>query len=501
MVLREPWAITAMAPFSMPQRPNRDTLRPTLRGPPCLDGTDDSGIQTQQAGRSATTLNAQATAQTLREASRSTSRDTRHPRPSPEQPVVSVAVGPPLVAPQRLQCIVSPHAPAVSSPLNPTPSNSSSARDSRKDSDTSVEISIRAPSPEQQPGRRPTCGDGTIGKQTLSSRSFLQLPDASCHGDSTTSLTRLSTTPKSVRDLGSDYTRYFNPFASQNNSEQDLSTPPSSSPHTPPVQAAPSADLVKRLSNPFKDEKRISGVYEPVGDVSAPKPPIPRRKCSDEDRTAMTMTETQPSRAGTPTFIHNADPEKAQFFSYMDDRFGAPCAFPLYIDQQEDDDDMHMPRWDDDKRYQPKLKDRFSKENLINTLGMIFLIMGMGVIFVVLPVISFTGTSLIPYTYDTPAGQTGMTDNSDDWAHVNDDVYPLLANVRVGLIDPDTPASAMTRQGVKGNNLHLVFSDEFNEKNRTFYPGDDPFWFAPDIWYGATQDMEWYDPDAVNTGR
>lgn len=162
---------------------------------------------------------------------------------------------------------------------------------------------------------------------------------------------------------------------------------------------------------------------------------------------------------------------------------------------------MHMPRWDDDARDNPKFKDRFSKENLINTLGMVLLVLGLGVIFVVLPVISFTGTNLIPYSYETPADQTGMGDDVEAWAYVNDKVHPLLENARTGLIDPDTPASAWTRRGVDGNTLELVFSDEFNEENRTFYPGDDPYWFAPDIWYGATQDMEWYDPDAVNTGE
>lgn len=51
----------------------------------------------------------------------------------------------------------------------------------------------------------------------------------------------------------------------------------------------------------------------------------------------------------------------------------------------------------------------------------------------------------------------------------------------------------MTRQSTfNGEMLNLVFSDEFNNNNRTFYPGDDPFWTAPNIWYGATQDMEWY---------
>lgn len=52
-----------------------------------------------------------------------------------------------------------------------------------------------------------------------------------------------------------------------------------------------------------------------------------------------------------------------------------------------------------------------------------------------------------------------------------------------------------------GSTLNLVFSDEFNDNNRTFYPGDDPFWTAPDFWYGATQDLEWYSPAAVTTAN
>lgn len=50
------------------------------------------------------------------------------------------------------------------------------------------------------------------------------------------------------------------------------------------------------------------------------------------------------------------------------------------------------------------------------------------------------------------------------------------------------------------NCSHLrQFSDEFNTENRTFYPGDDPYWEAVNIHYAATGDLEWYDPDAVTT--
>ena len=67
------------------------------------------------------------------------------------------------------------------------------------------------------------------------------------------------------------------------------------------------------------------------------------------------------------------------------------------------------------------------------------------------------------------------------------------------LIDPDTPDSAKTRTGFDGKSYTLVFSDEFNKDGRTFYPGDDPFWEAVDLWYWATADLEWYDPAQVFT--
>ena len=73
----------------------------------------------------------------------------------------------------------------------------------------------------------------------------------------------------------------------------------------------------------------------------------------------------------------------------------------------------------------------------------------------------------------------------------------------------------MTRKSHNGKTQNLVFSDEFNDAGRTFYDGDDPYFQAVDIWYGATVDLEvklfqinvwlyidlvqWYDPDAVST--
>lgn len=44
------------------------------------------------------------------------------------------------------------------------------------------------------------------------------------------------------------------------------------------------------------------------------------------------------------------------------------------------------------------------------------------------------------------------------------------------MVDKDTPASAYSRTGYDGKTYNLVFSDEFEEEGRTFFPGDDPYW-------------------------
>ena len=67
------------------------------------------------------------------------------------------------------------------------------------------------------------------------------------------------------------------------------------------------------------------------------------------------------------------------------------------------------------------------------------------------------------------------------------------------LIDTATPPANQAWKNPQGTKYQLVFSDEFNEEGRTFWPGDDPYWTAVDIWYGATGDYEWYSPEAINT--
>jgi len=58
----------------------------------------------------------------------------------------------------------------------------------------------------------------------------------------------------------------------------------------------------------------------------------------------------------------------------------------------------------------------------------------------------------------------------------------------VGLIDPETPKSVYTIPSYADptKEMVLVFSDEFNEDGRTFYPGDDAYWEAIDLHYWGT---------------
>lgn len=70
-----------------------------------------------------------------------------------------------------------------------------------------------------------------------------------------------------------------------------------------------------------------------------------------------------------------------------------------------------------------------------------------------------------------------------------------------GLIDQDTPQAMHTKTSWADGKteMRLVFSDEFNTDGRSFYPGDDPYWEAVDLHYWATNNLEWYDPEAVTT--
>lgn len=150
----------------------------------------------------------------------------------------------------------------------------------------------------------------------------------------------------------------------------------------------------------------------------------------------------------------------------------------------EPDDFLHNP---EDK------KDRSaficcSGRGMANVAALIVVVMGLLALFAGYPIIAhYTGHK------ETNMGGFNLG-GSNGTGQV-----PVLQNL-FKLVDDDTPSDAQSwTHPVDGSKYHLVFSDEFESEGRTFWPGDDPFWEAVDIWYGVTGDLEWYSPEAVNT--
>ncbi|EEP81435.1 beta-glucan synthesis-associated protein SKN1 [Uncinocarpus reesii 1704] len=187
-----------------------------------------------------------------------------------------------------------------------------------------------------------------------------------------------------------------------------------------------------------------------------------------------------PSRTGSDEEPINTQTVAEKFAIFPDKDL---IVFPHDV---EKDDEMHNPDSEDKKRGCALC----SKRGMLNVGALAVLILGLLVLFIGYPVMTFARKLFEP---TSPQGCEGNPMCLDVGK------VPLLKNIRTSLIDPDTPTSARSIKSADGKKWELVFSDEFNRDGRTFFQGDDPFFQAVDIWYGVTQDLEWYDPDAVTT--
>ncbi|CDU23435.1 related to SKN1-protein involved in sphingolipid biosynthesis [Sporisorium scitamineum] len=147
----------------------------------------------------------------------------------------------------------------------------------------------------------------------------------------------------------------------------------------------------------------------------------------------------------------------------------------------EDDDDLHDWRKETHSH-------AISWRGIANVFTFVVLIVGLVALFAGYPIISH-------YEKDrNQAAKSGFNLGGTNGSGQVPDL-PLFS-----LIDSDTPQSALKRKSAAhGSSYHLVFSDEFEKEGRTFWPGDDPFWEAIDLYYGVTGDYEYYSPEAVNT--
>ncbi|KAI0071689.1 beta-glucan synthesis-associated [Panus rudis PR-1116 ss-1] len=168
-----------------------------------------------------------------------------------------------------------------------------------------------------------------------------------------------------------------------------------------------------------------------------------------------------------------------------------PYAYDPELDQKDepdDDDILHRPDFGEDSR------SLWSWRGFLNLGVLVLLIVALLTLFICYPVLYFVRNNARNLAIDG-----NIRINATGQAPVLSTIVTLLSFQLPQMIDPDTPDAAKTRKGFDGFDYELVFSDEFNVDGRTFYPGDDPFWEAQDIWYGATADQEWYDPSQVTT--
>ncbi|KAF7303707.1 GH16 domain-containing protein [Mycena indigotica] len=156
-----------------------------------------------------------------------------------------------------------------------------------------------------------------------------------------------------------------------------------------------------------------------------------------------------------------------------------PTEWGADITRPEPDDALHDPRRDD------KSHNVFTQRGLWNV--------GCIAVLAVLLVALFLG---YPVTYHFTHNDSATTTS----ALVN--ASGQVASIgNFGLIDLNTPKEfyKIASYYDPSKEMQLVFSDEFEEEGRTFYPGDDPYWEAVDMHYWSTGDLEWYDPAAITT--
>ena len=162
----------------------------------------------------------------------------------------------------------------------------------------------------------------------------------------------------------------------------------------------------------------------------------------------------------------------------------------------EPDDDFHQPSRSDFTRYRPGMKQTlvhmFSMRSISNLGCMLIMVLALTSLFGIWPVLQ---SQLDERRKDTGASAGGYnTGGINGTGQV-----PALPG-HFTLIDVATPASAYKHISFEtGDEWDLVFSDEFNVDDRTFWPGDDPFWEAGNQHYWSTNNLEWYDPRMVTT--
>jgi len=190
------------------------------------------------------------------------------------------------------------------------------------------------------------------------------------------------------------------------------------------------------------------------------------------------------SSSGESIFSLSSDSKYPSGITYGGTRGLVPYAYDPAIDDQDPPDEEDMLHDPDGKgilntTYLPW-------RGFLNVGVLLVLILGLLCLFIFYPVLTFIRNN---------ARNLAINGN----IRINGSGQAATFFHMPQLVDIKTPDAAKTRTGFDGQAYELVFSDEFETDNRTFYPGDDPYWEAVNLWYGATADEEWYDPSQITT--
>ncbi|UZJ56521.1 hypothetical protein CBS101457_005841 [Exobasidium rhododendri] len=157
-----------------------------------------------------------------------------------------------------------------------------------------------------------------------------------------------------------------------------------------------------------------------------------------------------------------------------------------HTDKEEPDDYLHDVSKPDQNQY-------LSARGMMNLGTLVLLALSIAMLFMGYPILS-------EFYFDKEGYKDGFGLGGSNASGQIPDVERM--GFRASLIDKDTPRSSYKKMGLGLNNdetWNLQWSDEFDVPGRSFYPGDDPFWEAVNLYAHGTADYEWYDPAAVTT--
>ncbi|KAJ7221685.1 beta-glucan synthesis-associated [Mycena pura] len=177
---------------------------------------------------------------------------------------------------------------------------------------------------------------------------------------------------------------------------------------------------------------------------------------------------------------HSIDSSRPPSLQSISEKFHLapdPAAWGSDISHAEADDALHDPRRDRNTH------NIFTSRGVQNVGCILILCLCIVGLFLGFP-LTYHFTHPVTFS-NLHVNATGQVPNMGNW----------------GLIDLQTPKDVYNIHAYHdpSQTLQLVFSDEFEQEGRTFYPGDDPYWEAVDLHYWSTGDLEWYDPAAVTT--